>query len=79
VINTEEILDNIYHSTVDAFTDGYDTEIILLTQEDYDAFKEENKHLRGKDKRDFERLLSYPVEINNEIDQYSVVVKEIEW
>jgi hypothetical protein len=80
VINTEEILDNIYHSTSDAFTDGYDTEKILLTQEVYDAFKEENKRLIGEYKGDFKTVLAYPVEIDNDVDEYTVVLKsEITW
>lgn len=76
MINTEEILDEIYWSTVDAFSDGYETEKILMTQEIYNAFKKENEAILGKGEGDFDQLLVYKVEINNEIDNYMVVVKE---
>lgn len=39
MINTNAIFDAICWATANAFTDGYDTEKILLTQEVYDAFK----------------------------------------
>jgi hypothetical protein len=76
-MDTDEILDDIYWSTANAFTDGYDTEKILLTQEVYDVFKKENEEILGVGNGDFDKLLVYPVEINNEIDSYMVVIKEI--
>lgn len=79
MINTNEILDEIYNSTVSAFTDGYDTEKLLLTQEVYNAFKKENEKVLGEGNGDFKELLVYPVEINNDIDGYMVVVKELDW
>lgn len=77
MIKTNEILDDIYSSTTSALTDGYDTEKILLTQEVYEAFKKENEKVLGAGKGDFNQLLVYPIEINNEIDKYRVVVKEL--
>lgn len=76
MIDTNEILDNIYESTASAFTDGYDTEKVLLTQEVYDAFKKENEEVLGEGNGDFDRLLVFPIEINNEIDNYMVVIKQ---
>lgn len=75
MIDTNEILDNIYWSTTNALTDGYDTEKILLTQEVYDTFKKENEETLGVGNGDFGKLLVYPVEINNDIDSYMVVIK----
>lgn len=77
MIDTNEILDSIYESTSNAFVDGYDTEKVLLTQEVYDAFKKENEEVLGIGNGDFIQLLVYPVEINNDIDNYMVVVKEL--
>lgn len=77
MINLNEIFDNIYDSTTSAFTDGYDTEKILLTQAVYDAFKQENERAFGLGNGEFDHLIAYPVEINNEVDQYMVVVKKM--
>jgi len=77
MIDTNDILDSIYWSTSGAFADGYDTEKILLTQEVYDAFKLENEEVLGIGNGDFERLLVYPVEINNDVNEYMVVLKEL--
>lgn len=77
-INTSEILGNIMDSTSSAFTDGYDTEKILLIQDVYEAFKDDNEKLVGVGKGDFNKLLCYPVEVNNNIDgEYMIVIKEI--
>ena len=78
MVDTNEILEDIYQSTANAFTDGYNTEKILLSQETYDAFKKENEEVLGAGNGDFDKLLIYPVEINNDIDQYMVVINEIE-
>ncbi len=77
MINTNEIIDDIFHSTISALTDGYVTEKILITQEVYDVFKKENCEILGEDNGDFDELLVYPVEISNEIENYMVIVKEI--
>lgn len=77
MIDTNDVLDSIYWSTVNALTDGYDTEKVQLTQEVYDAFKRENEEVLGVGKGDFNKLLVYPIEINNEIKSYMVVIKEM--
>lgn len=76
MIDTNEILDSIFWSTTNALTDGYDTEKILLSQTVYDAFKEENEEVLGAGNGDFDRLLVYPVEVNNEIEEYMVVLNK---
>jgi len=77
VININEIFDKIYDSITSALTDGYDTEKILISQEVYDAFKQESERAFGSGKGEFDHLVGYPVEINNDIDNYMVVVKEM--
>lgn len=79
MIDTNEILENIYWSATNAITDGYDTEKILLSQKVYDAFKKENEEVLGAGNGDFDKLLGYPIEINNEIDEYMVVLKELDY
>lgn len=76
-VDTNEILDEIYESTSNAFMDGYDTEKILLSQEVYDAFKEENEEELGKGKGDFTKILVFPIEINNDVEKYMVVLKDL--
>lgn len=76
-MNTNEILENIYDISASAFTDGYDVDVILLNQKVYDAFKEENEKVLGEGNGDFDKLLIYPVQINNTIEDYMLVTKEL--
>lgn len=69
------LLDEIQEEIANCFAVGYGVEKILLVQHVSDAINAYNESLVGGSKGKLEKLFGCPVEIDDEVEKYKLVVR----